>query len=126
MADTFDIGRQLVSLCREGKNLDAVNSLYAKDAVSVEAQGDEKMPARTQGIDAIRKKNKWFLENHEIHSAEVNGPWPHGDQFIVQMSMDITPHAGPMSGKRIHMDEAALYTVRDGKIVEEAFFYPPM
>jgi ketosteroid isomerase-like protein len=32
----------------------------------------------------------------------------------------VTPKA---TGKRMQMDEVAVYTVRDGKIVEERFFY---
>ena len=28
-----------------------------------------------------------------------------------------------MAGKRMNLDEAALYTVKDGKIVQEEFFY---
>ena len=28
-----------------------------------------------------------------------------------------------MQGRRMKMEEAALYTVKDGKIVEEEFFY---
>jgi ketosteroid isomerase-like protein len=34
--------------------------------------------------------------------------------------MDLTPKA---TGERITMDEVGLYTIRDGKIVEERFFY---
>ena len=36
---------------------------------------------------------------------------------------DVTAKAGPMAGKRMHLDEAALYTVKDGKIIQEEFFY---
>jgi len=36
---------------------------------------------------------------------------------------DITPKDGPMKGKRMQMDEAALYTVANGKIVQEEFFH---
>ena len=28
-----------------------------------------------------------------------------------------------MAGKRMQFEEAALYTVRDGKVVQEEFFY---
>ena len=39
------------------------------------------------------------------------------------MNVDTTPKAGPMAGKRMQFEEAILYTVRDGKIVREEFFY---
>ena len=39
------------------------------------------------------------------------------------MKYDVTPTSGPHKGKRMQLDEAGLYTVRDGKIVQEEFFY---
>ena len=123
MTSTLEVGRRLVELCREGKYLEAVNSLYAPDVVSIEARGDAHMPARNEGIDKIRGKNQWWIDNHTIHGQEAIGPYPHGDRFIVHFKIDVTPHAGPMKGQRMTFDEAALYTVRDGKIAQEEFFY---
>ncbi len=124
MTDSYEVGKKLVELCRKGKNLEAVDSLFAPDAESLEVMGDETMPARVQGIEAIRGKNKWFFENHEIHKAEVTGPFPHGDQFIAFMGLEVTPKTGKMKGQRIAMQEACLYTVNDqGKIAREEFFY---
>ena len=37
--------------------------------------------------------------------------------------VDVTPKDGPMKGKRMQMDEAGLYTVKQGKVVQEEFFY---
>lgn len=42
------------------------------------------------------------------------------DQFAVHFAYDVT--AKP-SGQRFNMAELALYTVKDGKIVREQFFY---
>jgi len=42
----------------------------------------------------------------------------HGDQFVVRFMLDVTPK----DQKRIHLDEVGLYTVRNGRIVEESFF----
>lgn len=123
MSDTLTVGKKLVSLCREGKNLEAVESLYSPDIVSIEAMGDASMPARMEGLDAIKGKNDWWMKNHEVHSAIAEGPWPHGDRFIVRFKYDVTPKAGPMNGQRMTMDETALYTVKDGKITQEEFFY---
>ena len=123
MTSTLDVGRRLVELCRAGKNVEAVDTLYAPDVVSTEVFGDEHMPRRMEGIDAIRRKNQWWLDNHDIHKSEIKGPFPHDDRFIVYMMIDCTPKVGPMAGKRMQFEEAALYTVRDGKIAEEQFFY---
>lgn len=121
--DTKQVGEKLVGLCREGKNLEAVDTLYDADIVSVEAIGGPEMPAEMRGIDAIRGKNQWWFENHEIHDAAVEGPFPHNDRFAVKYHYDVTAKAGPMAGQRMAMDEVALYTVKDGKIVREEFFY---
>lgn len=123
MTNTLDIGRRLVELCRAGKNLEAIDTLYAPDIVSLEVHGDATMPARMEGIDAVRGKNQWWVENHDVHGFEVNGPFPHGDRFIVHMKYDVTSKAGPMAGQRMQMEEAGLYTVRDGKVAQEEFFY---
>ncbi len=116
------IGTQLCNLCREGKNLDALDQLYADNIVSVEAAV---MPGTTsrvsEGIAAVRGKSEWWAENNEVHSASVEGPFPHGDdRFAVLFDYDVT--FKPM-GSRSRMREVAVYTVAEGKIVREEFFY---
>ena len=123
MGDTMQVGKKLVELCRQGKNVEAVSTLYSPNVVSIEAMAMPDMPARMEGLPAIKKKNEWWINNHEIHSGEANGPWPHGDRFIVHFKYDVTSKAGPMAGKRMQMEETGLYTVKDGKIVQEEFFY---
>lgn len=124
ITESLTVGKQLADLCNQGKNLDAINALYDKDIVSVEAMcGSEDMPQTMKGKDAILGKNQWWLENHEVHSGKVTGPFPHGDRFILMMNYDVTPKAGPMAGKRMQMEEAGLYTVKNGKITKEEFFY---
>jgi len=119
----LEIGKKLVELCRQGKNVEAVESLYAPNIVSIEAVASPQMPARHEGLAAVKKKNQWWVENHEIHSGEAKGPWPHGDRFIVHFNFDVTAKSGPMAGKRMKLEEAGLYTVKNGKIVQEEFFY---
>ena len=123
MSNTLEVGQKLVSLCRENRNLEAVDTLYAPDVVSLEVHGMPEFPARMQGIDAVRRKNQWWIDNHVIHGNTVSGPFPHGDRFIVHFRYDVTAKVGPMAGKRMQAEEAGLYTVRDGKVVQEEFFY---
>ena len=120
---TQEIANQLVALCRAGKNIEVVEALLHSDVVSVEARGDETMPAEMRGRDAIRGKNEWWVNNHKIHSAGVKGPYPNGDRFAVIFDFVVTPVTGPMAGKKMRMEEVALYTVEDGKITREEFFY---
>ncbi|PYO76866.1 MAG: nuclear transport factor 2 family protein [Gemmatimonadetes bacterium] len=118
---TAAVADELVSFCRVGKNLDAINTLYSPEIVSIESMESETMPREQKGIDAIIAKNQWWGENNEVHSAEVDGPFVgNDDKFAVYYNYDVTFKP---SGKRNNMEEMALYTVKDGKIVREQFFY---
>ena len=89
--------------------------------VSIEPNDFEGMPAKMTGIDAIRKKNEWWYANFEVHGGEVEGPYVNGDQFAVKYAFDTT---NKKTGERSQMTEIALYTVKDGKIVQDRFFNP--
>ena len=78
------------------------------------------MEQTQRGIAKIKGKNQWWTDNHHIHGNEAEGPFPHGDRFIVRFKYDVTPK---QRGNRITMDETGLYTVQNGKIVKEEFFY---
>lgn len=123
MADVMEIGKRLVELVRAQKFGQAIDELYADDIVSIEAHGNEEMPARKEGIEAIRAKTEWWVGAHDIHAMDVEGPYPNGDRFGVVMGIDVTGKEGPMAGQRMRFKEICLYTVRDGKIAEESFFY---
>ena len=123
MSSTMEIGKKLVELCRQHKEREVFDTLYSPAIVSIEAGAPPPQSPRMEGIAAVRGKAEWWFGNHEVHSAKCEGPWPHGDRFIVRFTYDVTQKAGPMAGKRFTMDEAGLYTVKDGKIVQEEFFY---
>lgn len=120
----FAIGKKLVELCQQGKNYEAIETLYAPNVVSIEAMAMPGNPTRLEGLEAVKKKSREFAASTTIHSSSVEGPWPHGDRFIVTFSIDMTAKAGPMTGQRMQMKEAALFTVKNGKITQEEFFYP--
>jgi hypothetical protein len=121
--DAKQVGMKLVEFCRNGLNLEAISSLYSPDIVSVEPMGSAEMPAEQHGIEKVVAKNKWWYENHDIHHAHAEGPFPHQDRFAVIFEYEVTPKAGPQQGNRNRFREVALYTVKDGKIVREEFFY---
>ena len=120
---TQEVANELVALCRAGRNIEAVEMLLSPDVVSVEAVGDETMPAVMEGRAAVRGKNEWWLANHEVHAASADGPFPNGDRFAVIFDYEVTPKVGPQAGKRTRMKEVALYTIENGKIAREEFFY---
>lgn len=118
---TLEVANKLVELCKAGKYEQCVKEFYAKDIVSVEAGAPPGQDPVTKGIEAVAKKGQWWAENHTVHSATTEGPWPNGDKFIVRFKFDVT--SKPMGNKRMMLDEAALYTVKDNKIIREEFFY---
>jgi ketosteroid isomerase-like protein len=118
---TMEVATTLIDLCRQGKNHDAIRDLYADDIVSLEAGSMPGMPQEVTGRDAVVAKGMAWMEAHDVHDAQVTGPWPNGDQFIVNFRYEVT---NKPSGQRFVMEEAALFTVRDGKIAREVFFYP--
>ncbi|HEX8339619.1 MAG TPA: nuclear transport factor 2 family protein [Tepidisphaeraceae bacterium] len=117
---TQQIAERLVVLCREVKNLQAVDELYGPNIESVESQGDETMPKVMNGIEAVRGKNIWYFDNHDIHSVRVDEPLVTDTHFCVRMSVDATLKP---TGRRVSMSELAVYEVEGGKIVREHFFY---
>ncbi len=117
---TLEVGNKLVALCREGKDSQVLETLYDKDIVTVEAMDMPGMPREQKGLQACHGKAKWWSDNNEVHSVKAEGPFPNGDRFAVRFTYDITRKADK---QRTKMDEIALYTVKDGKIVREEFFY---
>ncbi len=116
------VAERTVLANRDGGTRALLDEVYANEAVSVEAQA---MPGETgheaAGLDAIRAKWDWWEGAHDVHAVEVDGPFYHGaDRFGVVYTMDVTERG---SGERTRMRELGVYTVRDGKIVREEFFY---
>lgn len=121
MSNAKTIGNKLVNLCREGKNLEAIESLYADDVVSVEAAPAPGFDQVVEGKQAVLAKARFWTENSEVHSAEVVGPFPHGDdQFAVIFRLDATMK---MTNQRNQLEEVAVYHLENGKIAREEFFF---
>lgn len=116
--NTEEVAKRLVELCRKGEWMKALDELYAKDIVSVEAREMENMPSEMRGIDLVRGKTTWWEQNMEVHSAKVSGPFVARDTFVVQFDIDVTDKA---SKKRMQMSEVGIYTVKDGKVAREEF-----
>ncbi|QMW24644.1 nuclear transport factor 2 family protein [Sandaracinobacteroides saxicola] len=110
LAETF------TALLREGKFMEAAEAHWDEDLVTLEAM-DGPM-AFVEGREENLNKMRWWNENHTVHGIEVEGPFVNGDQFIVRLAVDVTPK----DGERTTMTENVVYTVEDGRIVEERYF----
>src|SRR5207249_165824 len=113
------IGSRFVELCRQGKNFDVMRTMYAPDIVSVEGDGKQ-----TAGQAPVIRKSEDWVSDKTFHGETVAGPFFNGanpDQFAVYFTLDVTPKA---TGKRITLEEVAVYTVnKDDKITREQFYY---
>ncbi len=118
---TQEVANRLVELCREGKYEQAVKELYAPEIVSVEPEG---VPNRTvKGFKAIAEKGAKFEAMLEkINTTVITDPIVAEHFFSIGMLMNVQMKGVPVA---IDMDEICVYTVRDGKIVKEEFFYTP-
>ena len=115
---TQEVANRLVSLCREGKVLEAGEELYDENIVSHESPPSPNLLAT--GKKAVREKGNQFAAMIEAHhGGKISDPVVVGNYFTITWSMDVT-----MKGQgRSTMEEIDVYKVQDGKIVEEWFFY---
>ena len=121
MANAKEIGTKLAALCREGKAEEAIQTYYADNIVSVESVEMGGSPRELSGKQAVLGKGRQWEANHEIHSAQVQGPFPHGDnKFALRFDFDVT---NKPSGQRMQMEEIGVYEVANGKVVREEFYY---
>ncbi len=119
--NTNEVAQKWADMCREGKNLDCVNELYAENVVSREMPGGPNPEWEVvSGKQNVWNKNKQWLDNVEdFHSGDISDPVVAGNHFTVKMDFDCTFK----EGGRQQMEELCVFEVKDGKIASEQFFY---
>ena len=115
---TQEVAEKVVELVRQQAWYKALDTLYDKDIVSVEASASEGESAEKRGIDQVRGKIDWWLNAMEVHSFTAKGPFVAHERFVVQYDADVTEKN---SKKRFQLSEVGVYTVKNGKIVREEF-----
>ena len=118
---TQEVANKLVRLCREGQWEQAVMELYSPNIISEEPEG---VPNRiVSGFKALAEKGKAFQSKIEkINSSFISDPIVAENFFSITMKMNVNMHGVPTP---IDMDEVCVYTVNNGKVVKEQFFYTP-
>ncbi|MEL6196248.1 MAG: SnoaL-like domain-containing protein [Pseudomonadota bacterium] len=116
--DTRALATEFYEMLKENKHEEAQARFYSDDIRSIEPMPGEH--SDVTGKAALAEKYKWWEANTTIHDEGMgDGAKVHGDQFAITFWIDVT-----MTGMdRMKMEEVGLYTVKDGKIVEERFFY---
>ena len=116
--NTAEVATKVVELTRQQAWYEALDTLYDKNIVSVEARTMDEESRETKGIEAVRGKTDWWVNTMQIHKFDVTGPFVAHDRFVVRYDIDVTDKS---SNKRLQMSEVGVYTVNNGKIVREEF-----
>lgn len=110
-----EIANQLIQLCESGQFDEAYNSLFAKDAISVEPDG-----TTAKGLTAILKKSEAFKDDVIFAACEMGEPQFVGSYFAIVETFHSVIR---QTGEQKQMKEIGVYKVEDEQIVEERFFY---
>jgi hypothetical protein len=121
MQSLAEIANDYITMMAAGEILAAAEKYWASDIVALEPNQTEKSdPVIAIGKPAALARLANWLEANAISELLIDGPFITGDQFALFIDMEITRHA---TGIRQPFSEIATYTVREGQIVEERFFY---
>jgi hypothetical protein len=116
--NTEEIAHKVMEIVRKQAWYEALDTLYDKDIVSVEARTHDGSSPETRGADGVRGKIDWWVNTMEVHSFKASGPFVAHDRFVVQYDADVTDRS---SKNRFQVSEVGVYTVKNGKIVREEF-----
>jgi SnoaL-like protein len=115
---TEEVAKKVVELVRKQAWYEALDTLYDKNVVSVEASGMGGESPETRGKEGVRGKIDWWVNAMEVHSFDASEPFVAHDRFVVQYDADVTDKN---SKQRRKLSEVGVYTVKDGKIIREEF-----
>lgn len=116
---TADVAADFTALWLAGDYRAAGEKYWGDDVVSMEPRAlPNGTDAECRGIEAVREKNLRWCSTHGIEDLSIDGPFVTGDHFALFADMLIA-HAG----RRRPHSEIAVFVVRDGRIIEERFFY---
>lgn len=121
MANVHDVARDFTDMLRQGHFLAARERFWAEDVRSIEPHDlPDGIAAEVSGIEAARAKTARWLASRHIHDLSIDGPFVTGSQFALFLDMMI---GGQLSEAAQPFTEIAIFTVRDGRISEERYFY---
>ena len=114
-----EVAADFSALWLAGEFRAAGEKYWAEDVVSIEPCAPlDGVDAECRGIEAVREKNLRWFSTRGIEDLSLDGPFVTGDHFALFADMLIA-HGGRLTPH----SEIAVFIVRDGKIVEERYFY---
>lgn len=111
------IGKELVANFNAGK-WELNSKLWSKDLVGIEGGG-----MLWKGYKNVELKNKFWSKGNTPLGGHAEGPYVGATGFSVKFRMDIKDNS---TGRRTIMEEIGVYTVLNGKIIQEEFMYGSM
>ena len=120
-----DIANDYAALMAAGETLAAAEKHWANGIIALEPSAIKSTgSAIAVGKPAALARLKRWLRDNTMSELLIDGPFITGDQFALFIDMEITRLTdGQAAGNREPFSEIATYTVSNGKITEERFFY---
>ncbi|GGZ90783.1 SnoaL-like domain-containing protein [Algibacter mikhailovii] len=87
---TKEVANQWAQLCREGKNIECIESLYAENVSSKEMPGVPYGESITGKQSVLEKSKQWLDNVVEFHSGEISDPVIADNHFVSKMSFEVT------------------------------------
>lgn len=116
-ATPLEVAQTVAALIRDGASHEVEEKWLARGIESVEGVG---AAMAWSGRKAVLAKYRGWEADHEIHEMKLEGPWVGATGFALKYWIDVTQKS---TGQRSQMEEIAVYTVRNGKIVREEFHF---
>ena len=107
----------LNEMIQQGKIMEAMHEFYADSVIMSENDG-----APTVGLAANLEREQAFVDNTEWFGLELKDVIVDGDTAAVRWWMDFH---NQQYGQRLALTQVAYQQWKDGKIVEERFYYTP-
>ena len=113
----FEVARRFTELLRAGGYAEVEERWLASGIESVEGHGASMSWKGKKNV--LAKYRAWEADN-EFVDPKIEGPWIGATGFAIKFVGDVLNKA---TGERHPMEEIAVYTVRDGKVVREEFHF---
>ena len=113
----LEVAKQFTDLLRAGKYAEVEERWLAPSIESVEGHGAAMAWKGKKNV--LAKYRAWEAEN-EFVDPKIEGPWVGATGFAIKFVGHVLQKA---TGQRHAMEEIAVYTVRDGKVVREEFHF---
>ncbi len=121
MASITDVAWEFTDMLRQGQFVAARERFWAADVRSIEPHDlPDGIASEVSGIEAARVKTERWFGSRNVSDVSIDGPFVTGNQFALFLDMMI---GGQPNGTHQPFTEIAIFTVRNGQIIEERFFY---